>query len=859
MANARTFLNAAFGALVTSAPYAYTDISDYLRDTGTVAWGATRGRQDVTQKINPGTGGWILDNRRLYFEQLNINSPFSPYVLPEVPIQSGVEYPWLPGLLVDGAFRHGLADWPVLGNVTSAWVQPIDDLAQGMMQLTVTASALAAVESNTISIPVAQRGQKVTCSSKWNMVNGTGRHVHMEVWFFTGIGTGFISSIVGSTQVAILNGPRLRADASGTIPSNAQSMQVFLVIEATGTTGGDIWEVRSAVVDYAGLSLYSIEYAGYADSWICESDVGDNTCTLSATDGIKSLGIQKMNTPFYGSYIGALSPTKWYRFGESIPTQNGITTLTFKDQVSGNRDASVDIGDLPAPGAVTNQTNPLVGRGPLAGIAGCSPLDTDFGFSFIGPSSSDGGCIKLPPTFQPTQTNWTMVWWMRSTDGRIRMDTEGQYDFSILEINGYLNTPANGDIAYPHFGCAVELDSGLLYFDIENGGHTKYIDKTYFNQNIVVDALWHMIGIGCDGNNIYCWVDGILDQANGIIGGPFTWGAGHNPGTASHFGEPYTLGIDGQVGAYEGDELMLFDGTIMSTMQMSALYVAGKQAYPAEPSCKRADRVFDLASWPASLRNIDTTKGVEVTQVTQPFSKANPVQYLQLVESTEQGLFMIDKQGRGTMVDVETLVTATSQYNAPQFVFGNAAGEIPYESITTSNDDLTLYTQGSASTEQGSSQFADSMDEDRYFIRNVDAAGLLLPTDERAGFVSEWLRALFDTPGTKFTGVVINPYVSESALAAMAAIDIGTVIAVRWRPVGIQYAPSPSRTYGSGTYGSDKYGTVSQSYFEVNVSVQSIGYEGTRKRLRVKYGLSSIYAQRWMQFGDNFSSHNMAI
>lgn len=842
----RHWLKVAFDSHATDGTYIWTDITDFLREDRGTPLSTRRGRQDTTQKFNVGQGIYVLDNRHQHFESLNPSGMFYGKLVPTKPVQSGDEYPWLPGQMIDGAFRNPSSYqlWTAL-NGTLSYLTPAHDLAQGGVRLNVAASG-SNINLTSPAIPVRsdKLSTPVTASLRVSNANGiTNPSVALSIIFYSDLaGTAAISNVTGpavNVNFTTLK-QRLTVTASA-IPTNALSMRVqFATLTSTSIAIHHIWDFYSSVLDYTAISFSQENYTGFADSWVCTDDVGDGTCVLTASDTLKNLSLTPMNSPFYAKYLATLNPTVWYRLGESGPQAN-VRTMPFKDAMGGppiycNNGNSLPV-HLSAWGFPYDTSYYFFNNGPLPGVAGHSPVDPDLAFSFIGPSSQDRGSLVLGNNCKPTGTKWSYAFSFRSTTGQWHNNadlvaTGGLYSFWTLfginaaQLGTFPNqphpSPGHAFLSVAVAPNAIDPVTGSgLGVDTAGGQLTVYagIDGVAgagqtTHQNIVIDKLSHRVWLTYDGSTdlLSIYIDGLLDVSFHPTGG-----MGINWTSTSAFnqlGDVDMIGKDGDPGGFEMDEFMFFNGTTMGASTIATDYDKFRRAYPIQRSTERVAAVYDLINLPTNLRSVNTAAGVQVTAVESPFFQANPLTYLQLVEDTEQGLLFCDRSGRVNFVDHAAAISGV--YTTSQYTFGNGVGELSYEKVVTSNDDTLLYTQGIASIAGGSPQTVNSSNAADYFVRSLQKTNLLLDTDAKAKAIATSLATLYSVPGTKIKELHVYPEADEATLLACSRIEIGWLLAVKLRPNGISLPP-------------------------VNVQVQGINQDTYRGKRRIVYFLSNIY------------------
>lgn len=643
------------------------------------------------------------------------------------------------------------------------------------------------------------------------------------------------------------------------IPVGTQSMRVVITIVSAV---GNVDSVQAVAVDTVltpAIAQMDVQFTGFSDGWDCQWDVGDNLCTLTASDALKALGLAGLNTTLYGDYLRTLNgtgPSRWYRLGETTLTQVATLSLAFKEEISGLRDASVARTPIGS-----GATAPYRGRGPLAGVAGCSPVDPDLGFSLVGPSSQDGGAIDLGVNFAPTSQKWTIGMWLRSTNGIVPQVADGRTGTGDAVCLMALNQPTifsgfgfkNASLWVNHFGQVSAQTWSSYVTDAARKGSgqaslwANTVSSDNGGQNIVADTLWHRVWMLYDGSNntLAVYVDGLLDHVELQFSGT-TGFTGLSSGSGEWYwrrlGSYYAAGAElvnaGYPPFFEVDEPMTFDGVLLSAGVITDDYIHGKLAYPIQRSDERVGAVLDNATWPVAKRIIDTNQGITVTAQTAAIARGNPVSYVQTVEDTEQGFFFIDTLGNVRFVTHASLVDATTIYNVAQYIFGNGVGEIPYESLMTSNNDKLLYDIGEATTETGSLQtYAIAAAKTQFLPRTISKTGLMLDSNQKAYEQAQWLATLFSVQGTRLNSIVINPSSTESSLQAVQGIELGMAVECRIRPPGIT----------AGTY------------FSVVAQIQGVNNDVKRKRQRVTIAVDDTYVVRWAQFGDNFGLYDMAL
>lgn len=220
------------------------------------------------------------------------------------------------------------------------------------------------------------------------------------------------------------------------------------------------------------------------------------------------------------------------------------------------------------------------------------------------------------------------------------------------------------------------------------------------------------------------------------------------------------------------------DGMVLLNNQT----LVGGTATP-QLSGARIEAILDDASvqWPASRRDIatgTTTLGADVIE-----ADTNVLDYLRLVEKTEQGALFIGKNGN--VVFRDTVVTAIP--TGAVHLSDDGTG-IPYEDIGVVYGSELLYNEVvAASVVTGSTAVATDADsQDAYGIFNYTATDLLMDSDEQLEDWAVFFASKYSQPEYRFETVTVRLNdLSNEDQASILGLELGDVVKVTFTPNNI--------------------------------------------------------------------------
>lgn len=220
------------------------------------------------------------------------------------------------------------------------------------------------------------------------------------------------------------------------------------------------------------------------------------------------------------------------------------------------------------------------------------------------------------------------------------------------------------------------------------------------------------------------------------------------------------------------------DGMVLLNNQT----LTGSTATP-QLSGARITEILDDPSvqWPESRRSIDvgtTTLGADVIE-----PDTNVLDYLRLVEKTEQGSLFIGKNGNVVFKDTTVVAIPTGVVHLSDDGTG-----IPYEEIGVVYGSEQLYNEVVvASVNTGSTAVAtDSDSQDAYGIFNYTATDLLMDTDEQLEDYALYIASRYSQPEYRFETVTVRLNdLSDEQQNDLLQLELGDVVKVTFTPNGI--------------------------------------------------------------------------
>lgn len=198
-------------------------------------------------------------------------------------------------------------------------------------------------------------------------------------------------------------------------------------------------------------------------------------------------------------------------------------------------------------------------------------------------------------------------------------------------------------------------------------------------------------------------------------------------------------------------------------------------------SSARVSAILDRAevAWPNANRSIDT--GLTTLQADTIPDNINALQYLQLIETTENGQLFMNKSGAVTF---KNRAVNPSLISTTVFSDDSTANAIPYANIGVVYGSENLYNRVIVTRNAGTAQTADSTtSQNKYGVSAYSIDGVLLTSDSEALSLASYLVGLYDDPELRINEVTVNLHDKTSEqVASLTKLEIADVIQVIFTP-----------------------------------------------------------------------------
>ena len=184
-------------------------------------------------------------------------------------------------------------------------------------------------------------------------------------------------------------------------------------------------------------------------------------------------------------------------------------------------------------------------------------------------------------------------------------------------------------------------------------------------------------------------------------------------------------------------------------------------------------------AWPIANRNIAT--GLTTLQADVVPENANALQYLQLVETTENGQLFIDRSGLVTFKNRVTIPPLTTTIT---FADDATANAIRYTNIGVVYGSENLYNRVTITRAGGTPQVADSFtSQAAYGVAAYSIDGVLLTSNTEALALASYLVGLYDEPELRINEITVALHdKTPTEVDNLLNIEIADVINVIFTP-----------------------------------------------------------------------------
>lgn len=213
--------------------------------------------------------------------------------------------------------------------------------------------------------------------------------------------------------------------------------------------------------------------------------------------------------------------------------------------------------------------------------------------------------------------------------------------------------------------------------------------------------------------------------------------------------------------------------------------------------------------WPADRRNIDT--GVTTVEA-QVFEESNALEYLQLVEATEQGQLFIAKNGDLTFSDRNDAAPSTDTL----VLFADDGTGVPFHSAVVNYGSELLINRAVIESAGGTAVATDELSQVTYGVLE-ETYSVLNTSSTSLTSLAEYVVAQYAQPEYRFESLKVTlDQLTLAQQATVLGLELSSVIEVKFTPNGI--------------------GDPIEKYYQVI----KVGHEVSIDRHDVTFGLASL-------------------
>jgi len=184
-------------------------------------------------------------------------------------------------------------------------------------------------------------------------------------------------------------------------------------------------------------------------------------------------------------------------------------------------------------------------------------------------------------------------------------------------------------------------------------------------------------------------------------------------------------------------------------------------------------------AWPIANRSIET--GLTTLQADTVAENTNALQYLQLVDTTENGQLFMSRSGAVTF---KNRVFNPSFISTVVFADDSTANAIRYSNIEVIYGSENLYNRVAVTRNGGTTQVADSTtSQATYGVASFSIDGVLLTSDTEAFNLANYLVGLYDEPELRINEVTVNLHdKTPEQVDKICLLEIADVVQVIFTP-----------------------------------------------------------------------------
>ncbi|MFE2712208.1 hypothetical protein ACFXKI_09520 [Streptomyces mirabilis] len=758
----------------------YVEISDRTRNSVTVS----RGRQYELDQVRSGEASLTLANTDAALDPVNASGPWFGHIAPYQPYRRRAQWPPTRNLMeqvhATGGDLGGYGLGTIPGGSGGADIFSVTDSTGGTFVSSATAwqgsvAMQFAVPSGSTSTSRACHtprwsaipGQTYTVSLRVrNVTASTSLSVGAFVGWYVAAGGAPASFTYGTTSV--LTGSTTAAwttvTVTATAPANAAGIDVGVALAANAAATCNLqvdgWQLEkgSAATTWTCPGVWNPIYAGFMERWPSQWDMSGTYGLVqpTAVDALSLLSQKQLSDPLTQE-INSNSPRFVYRLDDPA----GSTSVA--DWTGNYPAAPIAIGKYGAGSLVfgtaitaTDATGTYTGAsGTVATFNNPNP-----GTQFVSPATF----IKLGSAgiLGPATTPWTRAIAFRYT---------GPTPTSAATFwSGFDNQRSAGSPSGSSLLLSIN-SSGVLQWS--SAGPTGTSGSRAAGSVNVVDGDWHLVVFGFDPANTSTFIalDGTTYGYSSVAASAPSGLISDNIGS---YVDP-TVG-NGTVQNFKGDVSFAAEfPSYLSGTAISNLYAAWKSACAGESTSARYARILRYSGYtgPSTVQT-----GLTTSMGAANLDGQDAVSALQAVVDTEGGEHFVDRQG------FVQFKARSARYNAltPTYVFGENAGEWPYEDVTLDYDSTHLSNQVTVTQEGTSQNFyaQDATSSTNYFPRSMSRTINSSSTLECQD-AANYLLSRYKSPATRVSAIKLHPSANPAMWPVCLGLELGTRVRVMRR------------------------------------------------------------------------------
>lgn len=225
-----------------------------------------------------------------------------------------------------------------------------------------------------------------------------------------------------------------------------------------------------------------------------------------------------------------------------------------------------------------------------------------------------------------------------------------------------------------------------------------------------------------------------------------------------------------------GRSIASFDATDDFTL-LARQSILPSTTPPVETTGARVERVLNMftVDWPSDRRNIDPGDN---TVAAQTFDGENALEYLQLIEASEQGQLFMGKNGDLTFRDAND----TAARSDGLVTLSDDDTGIRYTKVTVNYGTELLYNRAVITSPAGTATADDALSQQFYGIL-TDEVETLNATQLELDDLAAYIVGRYAEPDLRFETVRLNlDRLDTSDRASIIGLEIGDVVRVKFTP-----------------------------------------------------------------------------